>query len=118
MTAYRDDLCREVWRRLPMGKYLIGRARIRELTEMSVGALQPGLLMHCASEQEEEVVAAEAVRSVRRITEAVEYADPITMWSLLLQYLVMAIVQVLIERWRKSARERAELTRWHQEMTS
>jgi len=110
------DLHAEIWRRLPMGKYLLGRRRIYELAELAVGAWCPEWLAVAADTGQERVITDEIVNSVRRLHDAIEVRDHGSLWALLLSYLVHAIVQIILDWWHRSPRNRRLIVKWRKEL--
>jgi hypothetical protein len=98
------DIYQYVWRGAPLGKYLVGRRKVDQLTEMAIGAWED-------PPNKDRLVA-----SVNRIHEATEGETHGTVWVILLQFLASAIIQLLIEWWFKSQQHRLRLLVMQQEV--
>jgi len=99
-----NDVYAYVWRGLPLGKYLVGRRKIDQLTEMAIGAWETPPV-------KERIMA-----SVTRIHEASEGEVHGTLWIMLLQFLASAVIQLLIEWWFTSETNRLRILAMHDEV--
>jgi hypothetical protein len=115
-----DDLDEHVWKRLPMRKYMAGRATVRDLTRLAVENWEGEYLGHANSEEGRDIVAMSIASRVKRAhqwqsgREAQEYG---VFWTLVLGAVVNAIVQVLIRWWMERSSHRVMMAGWQQELT-
>lgn len=115
-----DDVKEHVWRRLPMRKYMVGRAVVNDLTTLAIENWEPEYLGHATTEEGREIVAMSIAAKVKRAhqvfsgKEAQEYG---IFWTLVLGALVNAVVQVLVKWWMERQVNRVLMAGWQQELT-
>lgn len=105
-----------VWRECPMGKFLVGRRKIDQLTEIAIGAWPMTSLDGSMSNAEKREVARLLEKSVERIHEVSEPKYHFVIWAILLQALASAIIRILIEWWLESDSHRLRLLAVQQEI--
>jgi hypothetical protein len=109
MLPYRENIVEDVWQRLPATKSLLGRARVRKLTESAVRAWPMYQLGECQSEDEREQLVKDYARKLARQ----EYGS---IMVILMIGLVTALVRVILEWWLLSSSDRVKITRWSTEL--
>lgn len=108
----QEELCLEIWQSLGPMKRVAGRRKIDELTRSAIENWEGEALDLCQGDEENTQLISEVMlRSVERDQQ--EYGF---FWMFLLQALAVAIIQELIKRWFKSARNRSFMVAWQAEM--
>jgi hypothetical protein len=107
---FRDNLCNEVWDRLPGSKHLLGRKRVNRLIDRAVGAW-PVPVFSNAENNEERLLFADAY--AHRLARN-EFGSVMV---LLFIGLCTALVQVLLEWWLLKPGYRIDFSYWKQDLT-
>lgn len=117
----RDDLVQWVWHELPMRKVMLGRRRVRALTELAIENWEgENFAASAGRPAEEELVVKSVVNSIRRMDEVMSEEDSKQygfLWLLLLSGLVSLIVQLLVKWWSAEEKNRVLMAGWQREMT-
>lgn len=117
----KDDLYQWVWQQLPMRKVMIGRQRVRSLTDLAIENWEPQNFAAAAgSETQQELVVRSVVNSIRRMDEVMAEEDTKQygfIWMLLLSGLVSLIVQLILKWWSAEEKNRVLMAGWQKEMT-
>lgn len=115
----KDDLAQWVWRELPMRKVMLGRKRVRSLTELAIANWESENFYAAAGRPEEEaLVIRSVVNSIKRMDEAVSEDDSKQygfIWMLILSGLVSLIVQLLVKWWSEDEHNRTLMSEWQRE---
>jgi hypothetical protein len=109
MLPYRENIVEDVWQRLPATKSLLGRARVRRLTEAAVRDWPMYQLGQCQSDEQQEQLVKDYARKLARQ----EYGS---IMVILMIGLVTALVRVILEWWLLSSSDRVKITRWSTEL--
>jgi hypothetical protein len=116
-----DGLQDHVWRRLGPRKLIAGRKAVADLVQLAVENWPAEVLTSCRDDEQRQIVAAEVVRSMKRVHMAVSPEDNKTMavlWLFLLQAVASAVVNLIMKWWLESASNRVFLVCWRKELTA
>jgi hypothetical protein len=112
------DLKEHVWRKLGARKWLLGRAEVDLLTQLTVENWQSDYYQAADSDAERAIVAEGTLVAVKRMHQAVggygerEYG---MIWALLLSAVASAVIQVILKWWLERRSNRVMLMIWQQE---
>lgn len=116
-----EQLQTYVWRRLPLGKFMIGRQTADDLVQLTVENWEAEYLNHARDDAARQAVCGSILASVKRghqVTSGQEPQEYGFFWAFLLQMLAWAVIQILLRWWLERASNRvwmltmkAELTR-------
>lgn len=115
-----DDLQSHVWQRLGLRKHLVGRAQVDDLTRLVVENWQSEYLHHAQDALGQAIVCEGIAVAVKRShqwqsgKEANEYG---VFWTLVLQAVVSAVIQIVLKWWLERRANRALMTVWQHELT-
>ena len=115
------DLQEHVWRRMPLRKHLAGRQAVDDITALIVENWQGEYMGAAANDAERAVVAKAIAAAVKRGhqwqsgKDANEYGF---LWTLILQAVVSAAIQLILKWWLERRSHRAMLTVWQHELTA
>lgn len=116
-----QELQNMVWRRMPLGKVLVGRQAVCDMTQMAVETWPTDLLHHARGENERLVIAKTLEKSVKRLYEACSLGDDNAkygmVWSIILESVISALISILIRWWFESQENRCRLVLWKRELT-
>lgn len=117
----KDDLIQWVWHELPMRKVMVGKRRVRALTDLAIENWDGDKFAAARGRPaEEELVVKSVVNSIRRMDEVMSDEDSKQygfIWLLLLSGLVSLIVQLLVKWWSEEEKNRILMAGWQREMT-
>ena len=108
------------WRRLPLGKYMVGRQTADDLVQLAVENWEAEYLNHARDDEGRQAVCLSMLASVKRGhqlasgKEAQEYG---LIWTFLLQMLASAVIQILLRWWQERASNRVWLVTMKAELT-
>jgi hypothetical protein len=110
-----------VWRRMPLGKFMVGRQTADDLVQLTVENWEAEHLNHATNDASQQAVCASMLASVKRGHQLASGEEPQEygfVWAFLLQMLAWSVIQILLKWWQERASHRvwmvtiqAELTR-------
>ena len=115
------DLQEHVWHRMPLRKHIAGRQAVDDITALIVENWQGDYMGAAANATERAIVAKAIAAAVKRGhqwqsgKDANEYGF---LWTLILQAVVSAAIQLILKWWLERRSHRAMLTVWQHELTA
>lgn len=109
-----------VWRRLPLGKFMIGRQTADDLVQLTVENWETEYLNHAHDEAARGAVCASMLASVKRGHQLASGKEPQEygfIWAFLLQMLASAVIQILVKWWQERASNRVWMVTMKAELT-
>lgn len=117
----KNELLQWVWEELPLRKIMVGKTRIRMLTELAIENWEGDKFAAASGlPYEENLVVKSVVASIRRMDEVMSEEEPKQygfIWLLILSGLVSLIVQLLLKWWTEDEKNRVLMAGWQREMT-
>lgn len=115
-----DQLQAYVWRRLPLGKFMVGKQTADDLVQLTVENWEAEYLNYAQDESAREAVCLSMLASVKRGHQLASGKDPQEygfVWAFLLQMLASSVIQILLNWWQERASNRVWLVTMKSELT-
>lgn len=115
-----DQLQTYVWRRLPLGKFMVGRQTADDLVQLTVENWEAEYLNHAHDDEARRAVCASMLASVKRGHQLASGKEPQEygfVWIFLLQILAGAVIEILLKWWLERASNRVSLVTMKAELT-
>lgn len=109
-----------VWRRLPLGKFMIGRQTADDLVQLTVENWETEYLNHARDDAARQAVCGSILASVKRGHQLASGQEPQEygfVWAFLLQMLAWSVIQILLKWWQERASNRVWLVTMKAELT-
>jgi hypothetical protein len=108
------------WRRLPLGKYMVGRQTTDDLVQLAVENWEAEYLNHARDDESRQAVCLSMLASVKRGHQLASGKEPQEygfIWTFLLQMLAGAVIQILLKWWQERASNRVWMVTMKAELT-
>lgn len=115
-----DQLKAHVWRRLPLGKFMVGRQTADDLVQLTVENWEAEYLNHAQDDAARQAVCLSMLASVKRGHQLASGKEPQEygfIWMFLLQMLASAVIEILLKWWLERASNRVWMVTMKAELT-
>lgn len=115
-----DELRVYVWRRAPLGKFMVGRETIDDLVQLTIENWEPEYLNACEDDAARQAVCASMLASVKRGHQLASGKEPQEygfFWAFVLQMLASAVIQIILRYWQERASNRVWIVTMKAELT-
>ena len=109
-----------VWRRLPLGKFMVGRQTADDLVQLTVENWEAEYLNHARDDEGRRAVCLSMLASVKRGHQLASGKEPQEygfVWVFLLQILAGAVIEILLKWWLERASNRVWMVTMKAELT-